>query len=482
MDLQDLRERLAIALDMAHTDPAVAAAEVCISWCEQQTVRVQYDDERPDDAVQTPLTSTHFGVGITVITDARDGHRVGFGREHDDLSPDSIKQALEQAKASALPLPTWVTLPSATAARDEALTFHDPDVLLLAPDTLSEFANEALEGALATFREAGFVTHLRVCGHLHSRKEQLMVGNTHGLLAGETTTGLLATLLARLTQEQSQGTGNSAATHVADFAPYDAGVEAAQGALQGRGSVLLDPGDYPVIFAPPAIAALLEDLLLPALSLDTVTADANPLVAQFGQQVASPLLTLTDEGRLPRGLGSHVMTGEGLPTGTTPLIARGRLVGFLADAYHVQALGTRFPLVMPFNGMRYSTQGQSYAMLPGIFPTNVLLTTESPLPLDALLEPIAHGMYVGDLWHTSSQGERRHGDFISTVVGSSFHIQQGKLGPPLRPGTLHIQDNIRHLLHGITGLASQTQQAVLSTRQALVVTPAVRCQQVHFGA
>lgn len=361
MDLHDLQECLAVALDMAHTDTTVAVAEVCVSWCEQQTVRVQYDDGRPDDMVQIPQTSTHFGVGIMVLTDTHEGHQVGFGSEPDDLSPDGIKQAFEQAKASMRPQPTFVALPSATTRRDEALTFHDPEVLLLTPDTLIEFANEALEGALATLREAGFVTHLRVSGSVHSRKEQLMVGNTQGFLAGETTTGLLASMQTYLTQEQSQGTGSQAATHVADFAAYEAGVEAAQGALRGCGSVGLDPGDYAVIFAPLAVAALLEDLLLPALSLDTVATDANPLVAQFGQQVASPLLTLTDEGRLPRGLGSHVITGEGLATGTTQLIERGRLVGLLADAYHVQALGARFPLLRPHNGMRYSTQGQGYA-------------------------------------------------------------------------------------------------------------------------
>lgn len=482
MDLQELQASVEFALDIVDSDTTIRAAEVCVSWCEQQVVQVQYAAEQPYDAVQAPQAYTYVGVGIVVDIDAEDGRRVGFDSYDDDVSPEGIKQALERAKAGAVVTPAFDTLPTPDVSQTETLTFHDPDMLTLSPDSLVSLAHEALDGALTTFREAGFVTHLQVRGHLHSRTERLVIGNTHGLLAHDTTSGLLATLLARLTHEQSQGTGSGAATHVTDFAPYDVGVAAAQGALQGRGSIRLDAGDYAVVFAPQAIAALLEDLLLPALSLDTVAAEASPFAAHFGQQVASPLLTLTDEGRLPRRLGSHVITGEGLPTGTTPLLAQGRLVGFLADFYHAQALATRFPRLAPHNGMRYASNGQSYGMRPGIFPTNVLLTSNAPVAFDTLLAPIADGVYVGDLWRTAPRGERRSGDFISTVIGPSFHIQRGKLGRPLHPGTLHVQDNIRNLLHGITGLTSEGQQVVLSTLQSLVLTPVMRCRRLRFVA
>ena len=482
MDLQELQASVELALDMAAADTTISAAEVCVSWCEEQAIQVHYDDEQPQDAIPTPPACTHLGVGILVVVDAEDGRRVGFGSDEDEvsLSPASLQQALERAKASTEPAPAFAALPTPVVTQARTLTFHDPEVSTLSPDTLVSFAHEALDGALTTFKEAGFVTHLQVRGQLCSRTERLVIGNTHGLLAGDTSTGLVATLYACLPREQSQGTGSGAATHVTDFAAYDIGVAAAQGALQGRGSIGLEAGDYAVVLAPQAVGALLEDLLLPALSLDVIAADASPFASYFGQQVASPLLTLTDEGRLPRHLGSHVITADGLPTGTTPLLEQGRLVGFLADFYHAQALASRFPHLAPHNGMRYASNGQSYSMRPGIFPTNVLLTSDAAVALDTLLAPIADGIYVGGLWHTVPQGERRRGDFISTVIGPSFHIQHGKLGRPLRPGTLHVQDNLHHLLHGITGLASERQQVVLSTLQSLVLTPAVRCRRLRL--
>ena len=480
MDLQELQASVELALEMAAADTTIRAAEVCVSWCEQQAVQVHYDDEQPQEAIQTPRACSNVGVGILVVVEAEDGRRVGFGSDADAVSPESLKQALEQAKASTEPAPAFAALPIPVVTQTGPLTFHDPDVLALSPDTLLSLAHEALDGALTTFKEAGFVTHRQVRGQLCSRAERLMIGNTHGLLADDTSTGLVATLYACLPREQSQGTGSGAATRVTDLAAYDIGVAAAQGALQGRDSIRLDAGDYAVVLAPQAVSALLEDLLLPALSLDVVAADASPFATYFGQQVASPLLTLTDEGRLPYHLGSHVITGDGLPTGTTPLLEQGRLVGFLADFYHAQALARRFPSLAPHNGMRYASNGQSYSMRPGIFPTNVLLTSDAAVALDTLLAPIADGIYVGGLWHTVPQGERRRGDFISTVLGPSFHIQHGKLGRPLRPGTLHVQDNLHRLLHGITGLASERQQIVLSTRQSMVLTPAVRCRQLRF--
>jgi predicted Zn-dependent protease len=352
----------------------------------------------------------------------------------------------------------------------------------LREDQITQLAVEALHGALTTFQEAGYVTALQVSGEVRSRKEYLVVGNTHGLLASEVSTGLLATLHTHLTGEQSQGTGSSAATHLDDFAPYEAGVEAAQNALRARGSITLTGGDYAVVFGPQAVADLLQDLLLPALSLDTVAAGTSPFATRLGQPVAAALLSVTDDGRLPRRLGSHGITGEGLPTGATTLIDQGRLTGFLADAYHAQKLATRIGVMPPRHGMRFATDGQSFGMRPGIFPTNVTLTSSEAVPLDTLLEPLANGIYVGGLWYTIPQGGLQTGEFTSTVIGPSFHIQQGKLTQPLRPGTLRLRDNLLGLLQRITGLSTSQQAVALVTMQSLVLAPDIRCSQAHFMA
>jgi predicted Zn-dependent protease len=353
-------------------------------------------------------------------------------------------------------------------------------VLTLPDDEIKQAALEALDGALSTLQDAGYVRGLRVSGEVRSQRERLVIGNTQGLLVSDTTTGLLATMSAHLLQAQSQGTGSRAATHWRDFTAYDAGVEAAQHALQTRESITLAAGDYPVVFGPQAVAALVQDLLLPALSLDTIAAGTSPFTTRRGQSIASPLLTMTDDGRLPGMLGSCTMTGDGLPTDTTTLIEHGRLVGFLADAYHAQHLAELVGAVVPRNGMRHATNGESFGMRPGIFPTNITFSSPHAVAPAALLEPIDQGLYIGDLWHITAPEGLRTGVFTGTVIGPSFLIQQGKLTKPVRPGTLCLQDNFLDLLQRLTGISTTQQSVVLATRRSLVIAPEWQCSQAHF--
>jgi predicted Zn-dependent protease len=189
---------------------------------------------------------------------------------------------------------------------------------------------------------------------------------------------------------------------------------------------------------------------------------------------------MTDDGRLAGLVGSRTITGDGLPTGTTPLIEHGRLVGFLADAYQAQHLTGVVGPTVPRNGMRHATNGQSFAMRPGIFPTNVVFSSPDAMALEALLEPIEHGVYVGSLWHTRIPEGLYTGAFTSTVLGPSFVIRQGQLAEPVQPGTLCLQDNFVDLLQRLTGLSTTQQPVVLATRQSVVLAPEWRCSQARF--
>jgi predicted Zn-dependent protease len=100
--------------------------------------------------------------------------------------------------------------------------------------------------------------------------------------------------------------------------------------------------------------------------------------------------------------------------------------------------------------------------------------------LDALLAPIDQGLYVGDLWHTTTPEGLRTGALTSTVIGPSFAIRQGQLAEPVRPGTLSLQDNYLDLLQRLTGISTTQQPVVLATRQSLVLAPEWRCGQAHF--
>jgi PmbA protein len=480
MELYELRNSVELALDIVHTTRDILAAEVCASWCEQQVVRLRHDTEHPSEDVQALQTHTTYGISFLVVMADSNGRTVGLGVTSEDLSREGILTALEMARQGAGLEPLRFTFPRPLDLEPPPTPLHDPQVLTLPDDEIKQVALDTLDGALSTLQEAGYVRGLRVSGEVRSQKEHLVIGNTQGLLVSDTTTGLLAAMSVQLARPPSQGTGSRVATHWRDFAAYEAGVEAAQQALRAQGGITLAGGDYPVVFGPRAVAALVQDLLLPALSLDTVAAGTSPFATQRGQAIASPLLTMIDDGRLPGMLGSRTITGDGLPTGTTTLIEQGRLVGFLADAYHAQHLTGLVGAAVPRNGMRHATNGQSFAMRPGIFPTNVTFASPDAVALDALLAPMDQGLYVGDLWHITTPEGLRTGAFTSTVIGPSYAIRQGQLAEPVRPGTLSLQDNFLDLLQRLTGISTTQQSVALATRQSLVLAPEWRCSQAHF--
>ena len=480
MELHELRNSVELALELVHDTRDILAAEVCASWCEHQVVHLRHDTEHPSDDVQALQTHTTYGISFLVVMANSNGRTVGLGMTSEDLSREGILAALEMARHGAAPEPLRFTFPRPLDLEPPPTPLYDPQVLALPDDEIKQVALDTLDGALSTLQEAGYVRGLRVSGEVRSQKEHLVIGNTQGLLVSDTITGLLAAMSVQLARPPSQGAGSRVATHWRDFTASEAGVEAAQQALRAQGGITLAGGDYPVVFGPRAVAALVQDLLLPALSLDTVAAGTSPFATQRGQSIASPLLTMSDDGRLPGLLGSRTITGDGLPTGTTILIERGRLVGFLADAYHAQHLTGLVGAIVPRNGMRYATNGQSFAMRPGIFPTNVTFSSPDAVALDALLAPIDQGLYVDDLWHPTTPEGLRAGALTSTVIGPSFTIRQGQLAEPVCPGALSLQDNFLALLQRLTGISTTQQPVVLATRQSLVLAPEWRCSQAHF--
>ena len=480
MELYELRHMVNLALDVIAGDPSFLEAEVCASWCEQQIAELSHDTAQPENAGPSLRDETACGLSILLVMADGAGRKVGLGVDRDDLSRDSITLALEIAKQSAVVDPGFTSLPKPPEATPTAPMLHDPAVMSLPDDAVAGLASEALDGALSTFREAAVEAPFRISGEVRSRTELLVVGNSHDLLAEDTSTALLAALHAHLGPQQVHGVGSHSATHLKDFLPYDAGVEAATEALRARGGTALPAGEYTIIFGPRAVADLWQDLLLPALSLDTLASGASPFEGRFGQQIASAFLTVADEGRYPGLVGSRSMTGDGLPTGTTTLITNGRLTGLLADAYQAQAMAPKLGSLPPRNGMRHAMNGESFAMRPGIFPTNVTFPSDEAVPRDALVAPITNGIYVGGLWATAFRRGTAPGDFISTVVGPSFHIHEGKLAQPLQPRVLHIQDNVLDLLQRLTGLSTLRCPVVLTSGQSVVLAPELRCSRLSF--
>ena len=91
VDLHTLQQSVTYALEALRHQATVIEAEVCATWCEHQTVRLQYDSERSGRGVQPPQVQTTFGLGVLLVIEDQDGRRIGFGSDVDDLSPEGTR-------------------------------------------------------------------------------------------------------------------------------------------------------------------------------------------------------------------------------------------------------------------------------------------------------------------------------------------------------------------------------------------------------
>jgi PmbA protein len=150
-----------------------------------------------------------------------------------------------------------------------------------------------------------------------------------------------------------------------------------------------------VLFEPPIARSFLGHLLA-CVSGYAVYRQSSFLAGKLGQPIASPLLTVIDDGRLPGRLGSKPFDGEGQPTRRNVVVRDGRLETWLLDTYSARKLG------MASTG----SASRGAASAPGVGPTNLWIEPGAKT-LDELVAETERGLLVTEL------------------IGSGFHPVTG---------------------------------------------------------
>src|SRR5262249_35575085 len=213
----------------------------------------------------------------------------------------------------------------------------------------------------------------------------------------------------------------TAARRRSDLAtPDSVGRRAAERALAQLGARRVATQQVPVVFEAPAARQVLGNLVA-CLSGSAVYRKSSFLAGRLGERVAADAVTVTDDGRLPGGLGSRPFDGEGQATRRTVCVERGRLASFLLDVYSARKLGLRSTA----NAARGATSA------PTVSPTNLWLEPGRE-SLDALVANTAGGLLVTGLF---GQGFNPvTGDFSRGARG--FWIERGERVHPVEEVTV----------------------------------------------
>ena len=204
------------------------------------------------------------------------------------------------------------------------------------------------------------------------------------------------------------------------LAPEEVGRIAAERTLRRLGARQVPTTEVPVVFDPETAAELLG-ALFSALSGYAVFRNATFLKDRVGQQVASPLLTLVDDGRRHRGLGSRPFDGEGLPTRRNVPVERGVLRHFLCDSYSGRKIGSP-----PTGSARRGVGGG-----PSVGASNLSFEPGSTTP-EEILAGVDRGLYVTDL--IGFGVDLVSGDYSQGAVG--HWIEKGRLVHPVHEVTI----------------------------------------------
>src|SRR5207302_3634967 len=164
--------------------------------------------------------------------------------------------------------------------------------------------------------------------------------------------------------------------------------------------------------------------LASSISAEAVQKGRSLLAGRLEQRIASPGVTIVDDGRRTDGLASRPWDAEGVPTQRTEVIASGVLRSYLHNSYTARRDGR---VRSTGNAAR-----SSYRSTPELGPSNLVLLPGEESP-DALLRAMGDGLLVSDV-HGLHTVNPVTGEFSLGVNG--LLVEDGNPTRPVREVTI----------------------------------------------
>jgi len=199
--------------------------------------------------------------------------------------------------------------------------------------------------------------------------------------------------------------------------------EAVRQALVNLEAVDAPAGSMPVVLGSGWPGVLLHEAVGHGLEGDFNRKGTSAFSGRMGEQVASTLCTVVDDGRMPGRRGSLSVDDEGTPTGCTTLIENGILTGYLQDKHNARLMGTK----STGNGRR-----ESFAHQPMPRMTNTYMLAGESDPAE-IIASVDKGLYAVNFG--GGQVDITSGQFVFSA-SEAYLIENGKVTRPVRGATL----------------------------------------------
>ncbi|MGH9100281.1 MAG: TldD/PmbA family protein, partial [Acidimicrobiales bacterium] len=260
-------------------------------------------------------------------------------------------------------------------------------------------------------------------------RRRVLVASTDGVLAEDDRVRTRLGVVCVATGDTGMQTGHESVARTSGFELFEqVDVEeiartAARRALTKLSARPAPSGEVPVVLAGGTGGFLFHEACGHGLEADHVAKDASVYAGHVGDQVASPLVTLVDDGTLAGEWGNYAVDDEGRPASRNVLIDHGVLTDYLWDWLRSRKQGRQ----SSGNGRR-----QSYQHLPMVRMTNTFLLAGSEDPAEIVAQTPS-GVYVAKLG--GGQVNTTTGDFVFGTT-EAYLVEHGRITEPLRDANL----------------------------------------------
>ncbi len=182
-------------------------------------------------------------------------------------------------------------------------------------------------------------------------------------------------------------------------------------------------GMMPVVLGSGWPGVLLHEAVGHGLEGDFNRKGSSAYANKIGQQVASSLCTVIDDGTLPNHRGSLSVDDEGTLSQSNVLIEKGILKGYMQDKQNARLMGQN----PTGNGRR-----ESYAHLPMPRMTNTYMVSGESDP-EEIIRSVKKGIYAPNF--AGGQVDITSGNFVFSA-SEAYLIEDGKITAPIKGATL----------------------------------------------
>jgi len=371
-----------------------------------------------DGRVEELSSGRDRGAGVRVVV----GETTGYAHSA-DLSEAGLVAAAEAAAAVARQ-----GGPGRVVALEGRRAERRNDVAILPDDVPKARKIELLFQADEAARAAGSAV-TQVSASYGDGRRRIQVANSDGVLVTDDQVRSRFSVSCVAVGDTGMQTGYESSAFTLGFELFDTvdvsevATAAARRALAKLTARPAPSGEVPLVLASGSGGILFHEACGHGLEADHIAKQASVYTGRVGEQVASPLVTLVDDGTVGPEWGSYGVDDEGNPAQRNVLIDQGVLTDYLWDFLRARKEGR------PSSG---NGRRQSYRHLPMVRMTNTFLIDGDADP-DELLAQTPHGVYVAKLG--GGQVNTTTGDFVFGTV-EAYLIEDGHLTEPLRDANL----------------------------------------------